>query len=40
MNDDVGVVAGVEEPTTGDCVGPVVNVFVDPRERKAVSILP
>ena len=38
--DDVGFVAGVAEPTTGDCDGPVVNVFVDPRERSAVSILP
>jgi hypothetical protein len=40
VKDDVGFVAGVAEPTTGDCVGPVVNVFVDPRERNAVSILP
>jgi hypothetical protein len=40
VKDDVGVVAGLAEPTTGDCDGPVVNVFVDPRERNAVSILP
>ena len=40
VKDDVGFVAGVAEPTTGDCVGPVVNVFVDPKERSAVSILP
>jgi hypothetical protein len=38
VKDDVGFV--VDEPTTGDCVGPVVNVFVDPKERNAVSILP
>ena len=39
VKDDVGATAGVEERTTGDFVGPVVNVFVDPRERNAVSIL-
>ena len=40
VKDDVGFVAGVAEPTTGDCDGPVDNVFVDPKERSAVSILP
>jgi hypothetical protein len=39
VRDDVGAVAGVAEPTTGDSDGPVVNVFVDPRGRNAVSIL-
>jgi hypothetical protein len=40
VKDGVGFVAGVAEPTTGGFNGPVVNVFVDPIERKAVSILP
>ena len=40
VRDDVGFVAGIKEPTTGGLNGPVVYVFLDPRERNAVSILP
>jgi hypothetical protein len=40
VKDDVGVVAGVAEPTTSGFDGPVLNLFVDPKERNAVSILP
>ena len=40
VKDDVGVVAGVAEPVTIGFDGPVLNLFVDPRERNAVSILP